>query len=319
VNGPERQTCAVAPGGPLRPWLELVRAPNLLTALADAAAGFLFTHPALARQDLPWFALLATASVLLYAGGVVLNDVFDCETDRRERPQRPLPSGRVSIRAAERLGWSLLAGGLALGWAVAAGTAELRPALVATGLAAMIVAYDRVIKRTPLGPVAMGACRSLNLLLGMSTAAGPWGAEHALIAVAIGLYVTGVTWFARTEASSSRQGQLMVAAVVVLAGIALLEPLPRWTADPVVALLRAEPIRWLLLLATVAGLVGIRLLRAIVDPSPHFVQAAVRHCIFSLIVLDAAIAFVTQGLLPAATVILLLVPATILARFAAST
>ena len=318
MTRPERQTCGVAPGGPLRPWLELVRAPNLLTALADIAAGFLFTHPALARQDLPWFVLLAAASVLLYAGGVVLNDVFDCRTDRRERPQRPLPSGRISIRAAARLGWGLLAAGLALGWAVAGGTAALRPALVATGLAAMIVAYDRLIKRTPLGPLAMGACRSLNLLLGMSTAAGPWGAEHGLIAVAIGVYVTGVTWFARSEAASSRQGQLMLAAVVVLAGIALLEPLPRWTADPV-ALLRAEPIRWILLLATVAGLVGIRLCRAIVDPSPRFVQAAVRHCIFSLIVLDAAIAFVTQGLLPAALVILLLVPATFLARYAAST
>ena len=110
----------------------------------------------------------------------------------------------------------------------------------------------------------------------------------------------------------------MSAAVVILAGIVLLEPLPRWTADTI-PLLRAEPIRWILLLAALAALVGVRLTRAIVNPSPPFVQAAVRHCIFSLIVLDAAIAFVTQGLLPAATVILLLVPATILARFAAST
>ncbi len=206
MNGPERQTCAVAPGGPLRPWLELVRAPNLLTALADAAAGFLFTHPALARQDLPWFALLATASVLLYAGGVVLNDVFDCRPTAESGCSAPCrPAG--SRRAAERLGWSLLAGGLA-GLGRRRRDAELRPALVATGLAAMIVAYDRVVKRTPLGPVAMGgACRSPNLLLGDEHRGRAVGsAEHALIAVAIGLYVTGVTWFARTEASSSRQG-----------------------------------------------------------------------------------------------------------------
>ena len=32
----------------------------------------------------------------LYAAGMVLNDAFDAELDARERPERPIPSGRIS-------------------------------------------------------------------------------------------------------------------------------------------------------------------------------------------------------------------------------
>ena len=54
---------------------------------------------------------------------MVLNDVFDLEIDRRERPERPLPSGRVSLRAARLLGWTLLVLGMLLGIAgVSVGT-----------------------------------------------------------------------------------------------------------------------------------------------------------------------------------------------------
>ena len=42
--------------------------------------------------------------MVLYASGTALNDVFDFEIDRAERPGRPLPSGRVSSRSAAWLG-----------------------------------------------------------------------------------------------------------------------------------------------------------------------------------------------------------------------
>ena len=52
--------------------------------------------------------------MVLYASGTALNDVFDFEIDRAERPNRPLPSGRVSRRAAAWLGGLGLAIGPAL-------------------------------------------------------------------------------------------------------------------------------------------------------------------------------------------------------------
>ena len=46
----------------------------------------------------------------------------------------------------------------------------------------------------------MGLCRFLNVLLGLTVAPpGFWLAAH--LALVVGLYVVGVTWFARTEAS----------------------------------------------------------------------------------------------------------------------
>ena len=299
-------------------WLQLIRLPNLFTAAADVAAGFLFTHAVFVSGDVLPMSLLIAASVSLYAAGVVLNDVFDSALDEKERPERPIPSGRITLGVAKAAGWGLLALGLALAVIVSVLTADVRPGSIAFVLALVIVFYDRALKKTPVGPVAMGACRGLNLLLGMSLSTIAWGAPHYLIVVAMTVYVMGITWFARTEAEQSHRGQLLVSAVVILMGIVLLEPLPRWAPDTV-ALLLAEPARWALLLTALGALIGFRLIRAIVDPSPPMVQAAVRHGILSLIVLDAAICFVTQGLTPAAAIVLLLVPATVTGRWIAST
>ena len=96
----------------------LLRLPNLFTAVADVAMGFFFVQSGGLRwqmqpADAITLLLLAAVSCLLYAAGVVLNDVFDVETDRLQRPDRPIPSGRVTLATASRLGWSLLALGVA--------------------------------------------------------------------------------------------------------------------------------------------------------------------------------------------------------------
>lgn len=305
-------------GGTVLAWFQLIRLPNLFTAAADVAAGFLFTHAAFASGDVLPMSLLIAASVSLYAGGVVLNDVFDYGLDCKERPERPIPSGRISIGAAKLAGWGLLVAGVGSAGSAAALGGDIRPGVVAVCLAVAIVAYDGLLKKTPLGPPAMGACRGLNLLLGMGLSSAAWASPHYLIVGAMTVYVMGITWFARTEAEQSRRGQLLLAALVILAGVLLLEPLPRWSDDTVV-LLQLEPSRWTLLLTALGALIGFRLIRAIAEPSPPLVQAAVRHCILSLIVLDAAICFVTQGLSPAAVIVLLLVPATVTGRWIAST
>ena len=98
-----------------RAWFELLRLPNVFTAVADVAMGFLITHAAGASAG-RWyeFALLAIASCGMYLAGMVLNDVFDVAVDAQERPQRPIPSGRITRSTAARFGWGLLAGGLPL-------------------------------------------------------------------------------------------------------------------------------------------------------------------------------------------------------------
>ncbi len=144
-----------------RGYLELVRPANVATALADVLAGY-----AVAGLGNPGLGWLLVATACLYAGGVVLNDVFDRDIDRTERPERPIPSGRVSVAAAAALGLGLLALGV-----FAASLATSASGLVAAATAGCVLLYDAWGKRQGLfGPVNMGLCRGLNLLLGVSAA-----------------------------------------------------------------------------------------------------------------------------------------------------
>src|SRR6516165_7659972 len=96
----------------LKPYLQLVRLPNVFTAAADSLAGWLLVEGGFDGPG-QWVPLVL-ASACIYAGGIVLNDVFDYEIDRVERPGRPLPSGKVGRGFATVLGSFLLGAGLAL-------------------------------------------------------------------------------------------------------------------------------------------------------------------------------------------------------------
>src|SRR4051794_12158155 len=89
----------------------LVRLPNAFTAVADICLGALVTG-ALPGRLFPFVCLLL-ASTFLYSAGMVWNDYFDLEQDKRERPFRPLASGRITLRTAQVLGCVLLVLGLA--------------------------------------------------------------------------------------------------------------------------------------------------------------------------------------------------------------
>jgi 4-hydroxybenzoate polyprenyltransferase len=298
-------------------YLRLLRIPNVFTAIADVMMGFLITHAGF--EPLGPFALLVLTSCCLYLAGMVLNDVFDVEQDRKERPFRPIPSGRVSLRTAQRLGVGLLLAGLTLGMLVSVVTQTLRPAAIASVLALLVILYDAAIKRTPLGPIAMGGCRFLNVLLGMSLAvdaAGelrPWMAAECIVAAGIGVYIAGVTWFARTEARDSNRNQLAAALVVLVSGLGLLASLPEWR-DLVVS-----AGRWYALWALLVLVIGQPCIAAIRDPSPRQVQLAIKRCLVSLILLDATICYAFGGPLWAAAILLLLIPQWLLGRYVYST
>ena len=89
--------------------------------------------------DLAWASLSAA---LFAAAGNVLNDYFDRDVDKRNHPDRPIPSGEVSPTQARRLAVELfLVSIVALG-VTANGTLL---AIWAVNLAAM-VAYERTFK-----------------------------------------------------------------------------------------------------------------------------------------------------------------------------
>src|SRR3954468_13530276 len=231
--------------------------------------------------------MLITASCMLYLSGMVLNDVFDADIDARDRPDRPIPSGRISLRLAATIGWGLLTGGIAVAWALSFQANDWRPGAIATLLAACIILYDGALKRTRLAPFIMGESRFLNVLFGMSLLIVPWGKGELLIALGIGVYIMGVTIFARTDAHVSSRTRLTVGLTILLAGMVLLAAVPTLSGDrPSLNIPRSG---WYLLWAALALIIGRRCVMAVVEPSPPRVQSAVRNCVHSIIALDAAL------------------------------
>jgi hypothetical protein len=283
-----------------RAYLQLVRLPAVFTAMADIFLGYLLTHSDLA--PLGDFLLLLSSSSCLYLSGMTFNDVFDREIDLQERPSRPIPSGRVRVRSAAGLGAVLMVAGLAC--AAFVGTPSVVDALtsnvsdevvrydsllIAAMLAGCVLAYDGGLKRTPLGPLAMGACRFLNVMLGASAGLVVWGSPQVYVAAALGVYIVGVTWFARSEAGRSRRGELLAAAGLIHLG---------WFGLALVVLTSKgaiPPPAPLMLLGVVLLSIDRRIVPALRDPSPQLVQSAVRTMLLSLVTLDAAMVYFQTG------------------------
>ncbi len=304
---------------PLLAYMQLFRLPNVFTAMADVMMGYLFTHGQF--DDRAMLGLLLASSSLMYIAGMVLNDVYDQEVDSRERPHRPIPSGRVHPGFARTLGYQMLLLGLALGGLVGYATGDPRPPLVAFSLAVMVVLYDRVLKQTAAGPLAMGGCRFLNVLLGMSIASlvtPAWLAVHYLVAAGVGVYIVGVTWFARTEAKRSNRVQLLLAIAVMLCGLGTLAYLPNIYPEPLTWPRQLSVLWWYLTWGVLALHLLWRAIRAVANPVPTFVQQAVKQCLLSLIVIDALVACPVGGIY-ALLILILVFPNRILGHWVYST
>jgi len=274
-----------------RAYFELLRPPNLTTAAADVLAGYAAAglgNPA----ALGW--LLAGTSCL-YGGGVTLNDFFDRKLDAIERPERPIPSGRVRPVAAAWLGGTLLMVGVITAWQATAAAG-----LLASAIAGLSVLYDAWGKhRAVVGPANMGMCRALNLLLGVAAApaalAGRW--HLALVPFT---YISAVTALSRGEVHGGKRRIALfslISLVFVLAGLLLLTLRPGHSSLTGCALTlllaaRVMPPFW----------------RAYGDSSPGTIRTAVKTGVLSLVIVDAVVGATyggpLYGLLVLATAVL---------------
>lgn len=143
-----------------------------LVGLAGAAAGGSSTPSTLA------LAAAWACPTLCWLGGHYLGDYFDRELDALGKPQRPIPSGRLSPAAACTCGvLAVSAGGLlalVVSW----------PTVMGVLLAlAGIIAYSRLLKGRGLwGNLARGALTALAVLFGAAVVAplGELPSWHAL-------------------------------------------------------------------------------------------------------------------------------------------
>ena len=182
----------------LTPYLLLGRVSNLPTVWTNTLAGATLAGAAVGPDRLT---LLAVAFSLLYTGGMYLNDAFDRDIDRRERPERPIPSGRVRAGSVFAIGFALLAVGVLTVAAAALGPAGGGLAAVVSGvlLAGVITAYDAWHKANPLSPVVMGLCRVLVYLTAALAVAGRIGPAVWGGAAVVLCYLIGLTYVAKQE------------------------------------------------------------------------------------------------------------------------
>ena len=252
-------------------FLRLIRASLAPSALADVAAGACAGAAMGGRPESARLGLCAISSLAMYHAGMALNDYADRDLDSRACPGRPIPSGGISPPFALAAGLSGI--GLSLAAASIAGRA---PLLLAAPLATLVLAYDFVTKRSGLlGPLTLGACRALNLLLG-AAASGPRSLRPELLAVAAGysLYIVLVSHLARMEDSvvnHRRARRLAIAAPAALLA-------------PVAAL----PSRWGLLVAALSA----AWLRtpAVGVATPEGVRRVVGRLLGGTILLNASVA-----------------------------
>ena len=223
--------------GPLRlvaDYAELGRLSNAPTCITNVLVG---SALAVDGRLWPWptAAAMTIAILFLYVGGMALNDLVDAAIDQHERPQRPIPSGRITQAAAGRFVWVCLTSGLGI-----IAMIGVVPFLCGLALVAAIVAYDLTHKKFPASVVLMGLCRGLVYLTAAAAVAWPLDWSRAgWSAAAITLYIIILTVVARVEATSVALARFRVAlllpACVLLPFVGVRPEVWTWPAASIVA------------------------------------------------------------------------------------
>lgn len=286
----------------VRPWLELVRLPAVFTAPADVLAGLAIaglTGAAIA----PGAALaLIAASAAIYCAGMGANDLFDAEVDARERPGRPIPSGRVSRGGAWAMVLVLQLVGLGLAWSV--GPASL----AAAGFTVLLTyLYNTGSKDGRFGPVVMGLCRYANALIGISIVG--FQVDDGLLALPLGtaFYVTMLTMVSQHEVDGTARAELRLPFLGLLLGAALPGLWP---------LIGVLPVQW----AIGAVLLPIMWLarpihRAWTTPDAASIRGVVMAAIFGIAMVNGVLALGAGGYWQAAVAVGLLIPGRLVGRW----
>lgn len=274
-----------------------MRPANIVTSIADVLAGIAISgyllQPFLFNVQLQNILLLSLSTVGLYGGGVVFNDVFDAELDKIERPERAIPSGRVTVNEAMLLGIILLIVGIVTSFFV-----NILSGSIATAIAAAALIYDKWGKHQKLiGPLNMGLCRGLNLLLGVSILITQISSYWYVALVPI-IYIAAVTIISRGEVHGGKSTTFYIAAALYLLVI---------SAIFIFSFYRDKTLLTVVFLLPFAWMIFTPLYKAWQEPIGKNIGKAVKAGVIALILLNAcwAAAFGAFGL---ALIIVLLLP-----------
>ena len=257
----------------------LARPANLPTAASDILAGVAITLFLENIEILNFLkgnsvsvVSLVFSSIALYASGVVFNDVFDAELDAVERPERAIPSGLILKREAIYFGIILMVLGIGLAF-----NCNRLAGIISIILTVAILAYDAYFKQFGFsGPLNMGVCRGLNLLLGMSIVSEISNWYIALVPV---IYIFAITLISRGEVHGDNKKHIIWAGILYAIVVATIAFIVMQYTDKLLVL---TP--FLLLFSF---LIFSPLVKAYLENSPKNIKKAVISGVLSLVVMNA--------------------------------
>ncbi len=288
-------------------YLRLMRPANVVTAVADVLAGmavagyFIQSTPGSLEwgeqiQILPVI-LLCISTIGLYSGGIILNDVFDAELDAKERPERPIPSGLVSKKAATIFGGVFFFIGI-----FSAGLYNSNSQYLAAAIMVCCLIYNKFLKHSTIfGPITMGLCRGLNLLLGISIIPGAIQQWWFLAIIPI-IYIGAITMISRGEVHGGSKKTLIFAAVLYALVTACILYFAAINKNVAITMAFIVPFNMMIFTP---------LFIAMQDPVGPRIGKAVKSGVMALILMNAAWAS-AFGVLPIAIFIVLLLPVSLL-------
>lgn len=255
-------------------FIRLMRLANVVTAIADVLAGIAISGYFTSSEDYLPVLLLCISTIGLYSGGIIFNDVFDAGLDAIERPERPIPSGMISVAEATAFGTLFFAIGVG-----AAALFQRESLVIALVIVLACISYNRWAKHyTVWGPINMGLCRGLNLMLGMSILPQEIGTWWFLGLIPL-LYIASITIISRGEVHGGNKRMLSIAAALYV--IVILSILG------VSASLNNIQLTLIFLIPFVL-MIFKPLLKAFDLPSAENIGKAVRAGVIALILLNAA-------------------------------
>jgi len=184
-------TSVTTPRGTFRDYLALARVSNTPTVVSNVLAGAVLATSLTFSGDL---LMVIIAMALFYTAGMYLNDILDVDIDRAQRPERPLPSGRIPMGTA----WGITIGLFAAGLVLLAFVGR-EPFLIGILLVAVIAIYDAWHKGNAFGPVLMALTRVLVYVVAFYAFATEATWELATWCLVMLAYVAGLTYIAKTE------------------------------------------------------------------------------------------------------------------------
>lgn len=252
-----------------------MRPANIVTSVADILAGIAIAGYFLNQNtDYNPLLLLCISTIGLYGGGIVFNDVFDADLDRIERPERAIPSGAIKLNEALILGIILLLGGIGAAFIYA-----IESGLIALLIAFFALLYNKFGKHHSfLGPLNMGFCRGLNLLLGISILTYSLNEWYFLGIIPL-IYIFSITMISQGEVHGSNRIKLYAGALLYLIVIGCILYVSFLQQEVLIALLLLIPFAWMIFKP---------LVEAIKEPIGKNIGKAVKAGVISLILMDAA-------------------------------